>query len=40
MNKLKEIYTKILYYTVSYSELAVWSVLIVFIFILMFGGSK
>lgn len=37
MNKLKEIYTKILYYTVSYSELALWSVLIVLIFILMSG---
>lgn len=40
MNKLKEIYTKFLYYTMSYSELVLWSVLILFIFILMFGGAN
>lgn len=40
MNKFKEFYNKIIYYTVSYSELALWSVLLVIIFTLMFGGSK
>ncbi len=40
MNKLKELYNKIVYYTVTYSELSLWSVLIVIIFVLMFGGSK
>ena len=40
MNKLKEMYTKFLYYIMSYSELVLWSVLILFIFMLMFGGAN
>lgn len=40
MSKFKELYNKAVYYTATYSELAVWSILIVLIFITMIGHSK
>lgn len=39
MEIFKNLYQKIVYYTVSYGELAVWSVLIVLLFAFFFGGK-
>ncbi len=40
MNKLKELYQRLVLYTVSYGELLFWSMMIVVSGILLFGGLK
>ncbi len=38
MDFFKNLYQKAVFFTVSYGELAVWTLLIVFIFAFFFGG--
>jgi hypothetical protein len=40
MSKLKELYQKLVLYTVSYGELLFWSMMIVIAVALLIGGSK
>ncbi len=40
MNKLKELYQRLVLYTVSYGELLFWSMMIIVSGILLFGGLK